>query len=67
MSSSGTNNNSRHNLLLLETFQMYLKMSLLCEKNLKMLLKTNIILPFNRRYFSNTAQVITRYWCLDAI
>ena len=31
-------------------------MSLLYEKNLKMLPKTNIVLPFNRQYFRDEAQ-----------
>ena len=42
---------SGHSLFLLETFQMYLTMSLLFGKNLKMLPKTNIFifyLPFNQ-------------------
>ena len=49
--SSAANYNSGHSLFLLETFQMYLTMSLLFGKNLKMLPKTNIFifyLPLNQ-------------------
>ena len=53
-------------MFLLETFKMYLMMSLLYEKNLNMLPKINTALPFNRQYFSNVAQGTIRYWCCNA-
>ena len=45
-------------LFLLETFQMYLTMSLLFEKNLQMLPKTNIVLPFNGQYFRDAISAV---------
>ena len=39
--------NSENKLFLLETFQTHLTMSFLYEKNLKMLQKSDIVLPFN--------------------
>ena len=47
LSWSAAKYNSENNLFLLETFQAHLTMSFLHEKNLKMLHKTNIVLPFN--------------------
>ena len=46
-----THDNYGHNLFYL----IYLTI-LLYEKNLKMLPKTNIVLPFNRKYFRDAIQ-----------
>ena len=48
LSSSAGNYNWGYNLFLFETFKVYLTMSLLFEESLKILPKTNNILPFNR-------------------
>ena len=67
LSSPDANFDSRLNLFLLETFQMYLMMSLLYEKVLKTLSKISTFLTFyqqinKRQYCSDSAQVAIQHW-----